>query len=75
MVRQGWIAIAAGALVVAVLLLVVFFVLRVESEMTPEDLARQWVARNVHVRDHHSSPNTPLRTWTDSEKIAKLPDN
>ena len=47
MARQRWIAIAAGALAVAVLLLVVVFVFRGEIEMTPEDLARQWVAGNV----------------------------
>ena len=47
MARQRWIAIAAGALAVAVLLLVVVFVFRGETEMTPEDLARQWVAGNV----------------------------
>ena len=47
MARQRWIAITAGALAVAVLLLVVLFVFRGEAEMTPEDQARQWVAGNV----------------------------
>lgn len=47
MAQQRWIAIAAGALAVAVLLLVVVFVFRGETEMTPDDLARQWVAETV----------------------------
>ena len=47
MARRRWVAIVAGALAVAVLLLVVVFVFRGETDMTPEDLARQWVAGNV----------------------------
>ena len=47
MVRQRWIAIAAGILAVVVLLFVVVFVFRSETDMTPEGLARQWVAGNV----------------------------
>ena len=47
MARHRWVAIAAGALAVAVLLVVVFVVFGGETEVTPEELARQWVAENV----------------------------
>ena len=60
--RQRWIAIAAGTLAVAVLLLVVVFVFRGETEMTPEDLARQWVSGNV------DAVGEDIAGWMSAEK-------